>query len=209
MENNRLLDILLLPRQIYKKLTDKKPFLFLGIVFVGFVDMIFPLIDHRVMVFGGKSVGMLNYNIGMAIIFTLLLGFVDVMFFTLPVFDFIKFIKKDGPLFTNVNLIRFTKSYILAHFIVIPFNGIFYWLLYNDQNIKALPYAVLLIAVIYTYFIMPAWFSGIISRGANLIFDIDLNKKPLIFAVIFTWNYILGNYALNYIIEHWVMWFFR
>lgn len=209
MESNRLLDILLLPRQIYQKLSDKKLFLFLGVVFVGLADMIFPLIDKRVMAFGGKSVEILNYNIGMAIVFTLILGFLDVIFFTLPVFDFIRFIKKDGPLFTNLNLIRFAKSYILAHFMVIPFNGIFYWIMYNERNIKALPYAVILIAVIYTYFIMPAWFSGIITRGANLIFDIELNKKPLVFAVIFTWNYILGNYAFNYIINHWVLWFFR
>jgi len=208
MEKNRLLDILLLPRQFYQKLSAKKPLLFLGIAFVGLVDIIFPLIEHRIMVFGGKTVGILNYNIGMAIIFTLILGLVDVMFFTLPVFDFIRFIKRDGPLFTNDSLIRFTKSYIMAHVLVIPFNGIFYWLMYNERTSTALPAAVIIIAVIYTYFLMPAWFSGIITRGANLIFDIDMSKKPLVFAVIFTWNYILGNYALNYIIEHWVMWFF-
>jgi len=209
MESNKLLDILLLPKQVYQKLTDKKPFLYGGIIFVGAVDMVFPLIDHRIMVFGGKSTGMLNYNVGLAIIFILILGFVDVLFFGLPMFDFFRILKKEGPLFTNANLIRFTKSYILAHFLIVPFNAVFYCIMYNEQTSKAYPQIVIVIAALYYFFLMPAWFSGIIARGTNVIFDIEPNKKPLIYAAIFTWNFILSNYAFSYMIEHWVMWFFR
>jgi hypothetical protein len=56
---------------------------------------------------------------------------------------------------------------------------------------------------------MPAWFSALITRGANVIFDIEELKKPLVFAVIFTWNYLLAKFAFSYIIQHWVMWFFK
>lgn len=209
MEKNRLLDILLLPKKVYQKFTDKKPFLFGGIIFIGLADMVFPLFEHRVMIFSGKSTGLLNYNIGLAIIFTLLIGFIDILFFGLPIFDFIRALKKDGPLFSNVNLIRFGKTYITAHFIVMPFNLLFYWIMYTDQTNKAFPEALIIVAVIYYFFLMPAWFSAIISRGANVIFDIEPFKKPLVYAAIFTWNFILGNFALSYIIDHWVMWFFK
>lgn len=209
MDSKRLLDILLLPKQVYQRFTDKKVFLFGGIVFVGAVDMVFPLIEHKVMIFGGKSAGIMNYNLGIALIFILLIGFIDVMFFALPMFDFFKILKKDGPLFTNVNLIRFTKTYITAHLIVIPFNALFLWIMYTNQTSKAFPEALIIISVIYYFFLMPAWFSAIISRGANVIFDIEPIKKPLVYAAIFTWNFLLGNFALSYIIDHWVMWFFK
>lgn len=161
MDTNRLLDILLLPKQIYQKLTDKKPFLYGGIIFVGAVDMVFPLIDHRVMVFGGKSAGMLNYNIGFALLFMLILGFVDVLFFCLPIFDLLRILKKDGPLFTNVNLIRLAKSYITAHLLIVPFNAIFYWIMYNEQTSKAYPQAVIAVVVLYFFFLCPHGFQAL------------------------------------------------
>jgi len=209
MNSDRLLDILLLPKQVYQKLTDKKIFLYGGIIFIGMADLAIPLFERRMTIFGGKSSELLNYNIGIALVFILLLGFVDLMFFGLPMFDFIRILKNNGPLFTSVNLIRFAKTYITAHLIVIPFDILFYWIMYTEQTSKALPEVIIVIAVIYYFFLNPAWFSAIIARGTNVIFDIEQSKKPLVFAAIFTWNFILGEFALSYIIDHWVMWFFR
>lgn len=209
MNKNKLLDILLLPRQTYQKLTDKKFWLYAGIILIGAIDMIFPLLDNRVMIFAGKNMTKLNYNIGMVLLFILILGFLDVLIFTMPLFDLFKVFKKEPPLFTSSNLIRFTKSYVLAHLLVIPFNALVYWILYDYQTAKVYPMYVIVPVVAYSFFIMPTWFAAIISRGANTIFNFDAKIKPMIFMAIFVWNFVISNYVFDYIIKHWVMWFFR
>lgn len=205
---DRLLDIFLLPRTAHQKVTDKKGTLYAGILFVGAVDMAMPLIARYLNVFRGKPLTALNYNIGLILLFAVMLGIIDVMFFSLPLFDLFKFLKKGAAGFGSSALIRFAKAYITAHLVVIPFNILFLLLLYNPMG-AIVPVSIQLLAMIYFYFIMPAWFSGIIARGVNVQFGIEPRFRPLAFAVIFTWNYLLGNYALDYVINNWVMYFFK
>ncbi len=205
---DRLLNIFLLPRTVYQKVTDKKATLYAGILFVGAVDIAFPLVARYLDLFRGKPQTTLNYNIGLILLFAVMLGIVDVMFFSLPLYDFCKFIKKGdvGP--GNASLMKFSKAYMLAHLVVIPFNILFLILLYNPTG-AMIPDGMVFLAAIYFYFIMPTWFTGIIARGANVIFNFEPRFKPLVFAAIFTWNYLLSNYALDYVVNNWVMYFFK
>ena len=149
----------------------------------------------------------MNYNIGLVLIFTVILGIVDIMFFALPLFDLFKFIKKGAVGNLSAALVKFTKVYIIAHLVVIPFNILFTIPLYKTSGVIFSDILIIL-SIIYFYFLMPAWFAGIISRGTNVVFNMELKFVPLVFAAVFTWNYILGNYALDYVINNWVMYFF-
>lgn len=205
---DKLLDIFLLPKTMYQKINDKKATLYAGILFVGAVDIIFPLVVRYLSVFKGKSQTALNYNVGLMLLFAVVLGLVDVMFFTLPMFDFLKFIKRGAVESLNYNKIRLAKVYVAAHIVVLPFNIIFMVLLYNPTG-AMLSEGMQVMALIYSFFIMPAWFTGIIARGVNVIFKMEQRFKPLVFAALFTWNYLLGSYALDYVINNWVMYFFK
>lgn len=209
MGSNKFLDFFLLPKHIYQKLTDKKGWLYLGIIFVGVCDLIFTLINNKAMIFGVGTSQKLYYNMGLIFLFILIMGFVDVLIFSRPLFDFFKYIKKDSTNFNISTLTRFTKTYVLAHILVIPFDFLVNWLFYNEQNVTKYPSIVIVMAVLYSFFIMPAWFAGILSRGANVIFGFDAKHKPLVFASIFTWNFIISTYAFSYIIDNWILWFFR
>ncbi len=207
--NGRLLDILLLPRSFYERFTDKKPLFYAGVLLAGAIDILFPLFARYMGVFQGKSGSALNFNVGMAVLFIVLFGIIDAMFFTIPIFDLIKFLKRIKIDPAGPALIKFAKVYIMAHVVTLPFNVLVNLMFYFPADpYKLYPDIVLVIIIVYSFFIMPAWFSGIISRGANVLFGIEKNLKPLVFASIYTWNYILGTYAFDYMFKNWVMRFF-
>ncbi|HHW48190.1 MAG TPA: hypothetical protein GXX14_06190 [Clostridiaceae bacterium] len=197
----KLLDILLLPKNFYKKLNDKRSTLYLGIVFVGIADLVFNFLDNYSAVFGGKAGNAIYRNIMLSVVFIVILGAVDILFFSKPLFDlFKKFKKETRETETGTKLIKLMKIYISAHFVLVPLEILIY---IAAKNINSLNYNVVLIAA-FVEFILPVLFSAAISRGINVIYNFQPLFKRLVFIVVFIWTYALG-FALSFVIDNWIM----
>lgn len=204
----RLLEILLLPREVFAKITDKKPMLYIGIVLVGCIDFIFPyLVENYQKFFVNRPFQLVYYNISLAVVFILLLGLVDLMFFSLPLFDLFKVFKKEGEaVYGNGTLIKLMKVYIVAHLPVIPVDILVYALLRGAGGIDNTGIAILLYAYIL---IVPLWFSAIISRGINVLYDFQPVFKRLVILAVYSWTYLLGTVAFPFMINNWILGLFK
>jgi hypothetical protein len=91
----KLMDLLLLPESLFKRFSDRKITLYVGFVFVGIVDLIF----NRLMIdfeknFAGKTQEVLTHNIVYLVLFIIIIGVLDVAFFSIPLHDLFRFFKK-------------------------------------------------------------------------------------------------------------------
>jgi hypothetical protein len=202
VNGSRLWDIFLLPGRYFQRITDRRATLYLGVLLIGVVDLLFPFTDLHSRYFSGRTDMGVIKNVILLIVFTVLLGFVDVLFFSLPVFDILKFIKRKqkwNP--GNGLLIRVMKVYISAHFIIIPLQLIAYYL-EKKANIRA-DQSLALQFVLYLGVLFSLWFSAIITRGLITLFQFDARFRMVIFIVVYFWNDLLG-VAFNYIEKNWV-----
>ncbi len=205
MPNNTLLDILLLPRSFYKKISDRMNTLYPGIILVGFIDIGFALGTKLYSYFFGKSQSALIFNISLAICFVLLIGLIDVVFFALPLFDIFKFFRvKERINNLNGQLIKLMKIYVVSHFPVVPVNAFFYWLVigpFGTEGISILAYFI-------TSVITPLWHTAILTRGINTIYNFDERIRTFVFFIVYLWTTMLG-YALGFIINNWFFTLFK
>ncbi|NMB96552.1 MAG: hypothetical protein GYA02_08065 [Clostridiaceae bacterium] len=206
----KFLNIILLPGSVYKRITDKKLTLILGIFFVGIVDLVFAMVDNFKGYFSEGDLGKTVFNIALAILFIVLLGVVDVLFFSLPMFDLFKrFKKSEGLSITNETgqFVKLVKIYVIAHFLIlIP--QIIMFLIYQNVISTLNINSWWLYLAFFIDLIIPIWFSGAISRGVNVIYKFRTIFARLSFLVLFVWNYVLG-YALSYIISNWIIPLFK
>jgi hypothetical protein len=201
----RILDILLLPKSIYQKLTGKKTPLLMGIFFVGAVDIVFTLADNYSEIFGGNSQRAIAYNILIVLISLIVLGIADVLFFSIPLFDLFKLFKKEKGSEPQKNmLVKLAKVYITAHIIIIPIEVIIYFAARNMNSING---GIVYLAV-FLNMVLPFWFSAAITRGINSIYKFQMLFKRLAFIIVLIWSYLTSN-ALSFIINHWVTAFFK
>jgi len=202
----KLLDIILLPESLYRRITDKKLTLVLGILFVGIVDIVFAIVGNFRTYFSGEDLSKTVYNIALLILFVVIVGAMDVMFFTIPMFDLFKRFKK-GEKSTISNeqgmYVKLAKIYVIAHFLILIPQIVI--LLIYDNVIKTLNLnSWLLYVAFFIDFIIPLWFSGAIGRGVNVIYRFRTIFGKLSYLILFVWNYVLGN-ALSYVISNWVI----
>lgn len=208
MDRFSILDLLLFPKGLYQRITDKKLTLYLGILFVGFIDMIFPIINRYSNLFEGKPQNIITYNIVLACIFAVVIGFVDVLFFAFPVFDFMKLIRKVPAATNNGSLLtKVMKIYITVHFLIIPFNVLLFYI-FRNVNISTASQELIYFILLIDILLMPVWFSSALVRGVNSIFRLDPIFKRLVFVGVLSWNYLLG-YALDYVRVNWILVLFR
>lgn len=203
-----LLEILLLPKRLYEGITDRKATLYLGILFIGLVDIITPsfVTGDFPRLFSGKPSDILFYNAAFLLLAIIVTGAMDVVFFSIPLLDLFKFFKKQGgtPVVGDLS-IRMMKIYITAHFLMVPVNVLLYFAFRNlNENSNSM---LILLAVILDMLIL-VWFSGIIARGVNVVFRFELLFKQLVFIAVFIWNFLLGT-VLGYMINNWIMKLFR
>lgn len=196
----KLLDILLFPEGFYRRLTDKRPGLYAGMVFVGAVDLAFTLLSQKFMkYFTGIPGNVLAANLILIPVTILLLGILDVLCFTLPLSDLFGLFKRNEPAFAGESVrIRLMKTYISAHFLIVPANALLL-ILMNYAGTKA--YMTPGLVDTYTL-VITVWFSAIILRGANTIYRFEPVFKGLAFAGIYAWN-VLISYAfvmINYMV---------
>jgi len=196
-----LLDILFLPKNFYRKLNEKKLTLYMGIIFIGIVDLVFTFADNYSNIFSNKAENVILKNIVLLVACIIIIGIVDVVFFSIPLFDlFKKFKKESQDIEPRTKLIKLMKVYISAHFVLVPLEILIYL---AAKNINSLNYSVVFIAA-FIEMILPIIFSAAIARGINAIYDFQPIYKSLVFIVTFVWSYALG-FALSYVIDNWIM----
>jgi len=218
---NRLIDILAFPAKTYEKLTDSKTSLIAGIILVGLINFLLPDVVYVFKeLFLGKTTGDIVFNAVMAVIVTLLLGFIDVIFISVPLFDFFKYIKgKEIKLSKETGLggesrteglrptnIKVMKIYILSHFIIIPVSTVFYYAL--SSKVTQDSSLLMQNLVIIFFMVIIIWAAAIMARGINIIFGFNQIFSRLTFIVVFTWNFLFGM-VFDVMIMDWLMRLFR
>lgn len=189
--SDRLMDLILFPRELYKRLTDKRWTLYAGVLMVGLVDIFLPdVLKQSNELFAGKTPGDLRRNIALAVAVVLVMGILDVFVFSIPLFDLFKYFKKRMGLEHTVTLVKVAKVYIMSHFLVIPVNVALYFLFLRDLN-ETSSHTMLLNAA-FLIFVVTIWSSAIITRGINTLFDIGPLFGRLTFIVVFFWSFIFG-----------------
>mgnify|MGYP001113900838 CR=1 FL=1 len=201
-----ILDIFLLPKKLYEKFSGKRYTLVLGIVLVGIADMMFTFYQNQGRLLTGKSPMVLYFNISLAVVMTLLIGFIDVLFFSVPLFDLFKRFKREKSIGNEgEHLVKFMKVYICANLLVIPLNTLFYFLFGNTDFTRS-NYAGFLA---YAYIILlPLWVSAAVSRGANAIYGFIAPLRRLVFLAAFIWSSVLS-LVIGYIVDHWLISLFK
>lgn len=207
MNRLNLLDLLLLPKAYYKKIGDRKSTVYLGAVFVGAVDLVFPyLYENYSRLYGNQSGNSLWANVLLSMALITLLGLVDVFFFSLPVYDLFKRFKNPKVPAGASNLVKVMKVYISSHLIIMPISILIY------LGVKSLgtevPVGLAYLSVLLLDFVVPVWFSATITRGMNVLYGLDQRYRLFIFMLVYIWNFLLG-FALTYMIQNWIMNLFR
>ncbi len=199
---NKLLNILLFPKSLYGRITSKKSSLYAGILFVGFVDVIFLLILNYSSLFTNKMLGDLIFNIILSVIIMIAFGIIDVCCFSIPMFDLFKHFKKSDAVKADRELlIKLMKVYVAVHLIIFPVELIIFLILYNFPNGNSV-FLFYLLSIVYS--LIPIWFSSAITRGANVLYNFVPPFKWIAFLVILLWNYLLG-YAFSYMTNNWIL----
>jgi hypothetical protein len=209
MENfmDKLLNIILYPAKFFNRLTDKKAALYAGIIFVGIIDLFSPdYIKTYNYLFTNKPADYIHINTLLAIVFVLLLGLVDIIFFSVPLYDIFKFFKKKEGLPHEASPVKVMKVYIMSHFILVPVNAVLFYTVFRYINDKSSIFMINL-SVAY-FFIILIWASAIVTRGINTLFNFNPILRKLTFMVVFTWNFLLGM-VFDLQIINWLMRLFK
>ena len=202
---NNIIDLFLLQKDFYSKLNDKSMWLYIGIAFVGIRNVIFNMIGinadntdyFKDIQFTIKTFGILILTAGV-------IGFIDIICFSYPIFDIIKHFKKKnennsmalGMVYSSI-LTKVIKVYIIANVLLTPLDIVYYYtskfaLVY--PNIMLLTYISLVLGIL-GYF----WFNGAITRGLCIIFKLR-NSVGLVFVLVFCWNALIS-WAIGYLLN--------
>lgn len=202
----KISDILLLPKKLYEKMTGKRHTLILGIILVGIADMVFTLYENHTRLLTGKTAAVLYYNITLTIVLTILVGFIDVLFFSLPLFDLFKRFRREKAVPNEgEQLVKFMKVYICANLLVLPLNALFYYIFGRETFVQSSYAGILAYAYI---FIIPIWISATVSRGTNVIYTFPVPLKKMVFMASFIWSSVLSM-VLGYMVDSWLMLLFK
>lgn len=223
MENfkKKLLNLLLFPVKAYEKLTDGKATLIAGIVLIGVIDFLLPDVMFIIKnLFIGKSTPDIVYNAGMAVLVLLLLGFIDVICISAPLFDIAGYLKKKETQFimnTGIgardqkpplqpSVFKVMKVYIVSHFIIIPVSLALNYLFSLDTagDGSVLMQNLLLIL----FMALMVWHAAIMTRGIDALFRMNMLFQRLLFIIVFTWNFLFGM-VFDAMIVDWLMRLFR
>jgi len=208
MESGRLLDVLLFAKSLYKKIGNSRATLFLGALYVGIIDILFPLLagkDFRI--FTGKTRNALMENVALLIASIAVIGFADILFFSHPMYDLFKLFKREpGHTDDRGMLIRLMKTYVLAHVLITPVYVLII-LVANFTGFANNPAAGYILALLDLVIFI--WFCAAITRGINAIYSFTPLFKRLVFVPVYVWNFILSNIAFSYMINNWIMKLFK
>lgn len=199
MDTGKLLNKLLLTKDFYKRLTDKKPSLGSGIIALGVINISALVLDKYKEIFVGKSQGVLLDNIFYLVVMALIAGLMDVLFFSLPLFDLFKVFKKEIEVQSNSRtVVRIMKIQVTANLLVfLP--SLVVMLLLVAVKLENYPFLALLVSL--TVYAIPVWFCAIITRGINSIYSFQNKYRILVFPAVFIWYYMVDAFALSYVMD--------
>ena len=200
MRKEAMLDTLLLPVEMYKKISPGKNTLYLGMLFIGLVDIIPFLTDNYKALLNGKSATTLLSILALTGLLMLLIGLIDVALFSLPLLGIVKHVKKKKEVYDRTNTaVKVMKVYILHHLAILPVNFFILYLVkrYGMENLPiSLAYLISYVALV-----IPNWSAAAITRGLNTMFTFTLMEKIRVFFLISIWNWFFGQ-ALIYVIDN-------
>ncbi len=192
---SKIIDFFLLKKDFYSKLTDKKMWLYIGIGLVGLRDVGMGVLGLNLT--SDKMSAGLNIRTGAILFFTaLIIGLIDVICFSYPVFDIIKHFKKKsdnnsmamGVSYSSL-ITKVMKVYIVVNIIVTPINLLSYYTLDLTNNSGAVIFLYITAVLdILAYF----WFNGAITRGVCVLFKLPTGARSLVFMLVFLWNALLS-----------------
>jgi hypothetical protein len=226
----KLTDILVYPARFYESLTDRKATLIAGSIMVGAIDFLLPDINNNLkLLFYGKPANDILYNAFMAVLAVLVLGFVDMVFMGVPLYDIFAYLKRKeaimreedeggdytafsprleskAPVEHNASLIKVIKAYIISHFIIVPVETALYYLLMRNITDNSPSWmqnlSLIMLMVIFV------WSAAILTRGINVLFRFNPVFRRLTFIIVFTWNFVLSMVFATQILN-WVLKLFK
>lgn len=188
---DKLLNILLFPPRLFAGLNDKRLTLYAGILLIGIIDLFVPdFLGTYKLLFTGIPIESVSWNTLIAIGVVVLLGVVDTVFFSVPLYDLFKWLKKREDKPHDASPVKIMKVYIMSHFLIVPVNVLFHYLFFS--SITANSGALITNLYLAYFFVILVWSSAIVSRGINTLFSFNPIFKRLTFIVVFTWNFLLG-----------------
>lgn len=186
----KLSDVLLYPHGFYTKLTNKKASLYAGIIFVGFADLFLPdLFKTLKAMFIGKTPNQLIISIVLSVVTISILGLLDVVIFSFPLFDLFNFLKSKVGEAHNASVIKVIKVYIYSYFILLPLQLLLNYTVFKDFNASSSEPLQNLFALYF--FIIALWSTAIVVRGINTLFNLNGLLRRVTFFIVFLWNMIV------------------
>ena len=205
LKSSKVIDFFLLKKDFYSKLTDKSMWLYIGIAFVGVRDAVFAILGMNSNNTEVNNKILFNFKtIGILLVTALIIGLIDVISFSYPAFDVIKYFKKRndsnsmamGMLYSSL-LTKVIKVYIVVNLIVTPLDLLGYFMgnLAVSYESILLAYISLVLSII-GYF----WFNGAITRGLCVLFKLPNSVRGIVFVLVFLWNALLSS-AIGFLLN--------
>jgi hypothetical protein len=205
-----IINFFLLPKDIYSRLSDKGMWLYIGIVFVGIRDVVLSLVGSSFEDPDFSSKFHLDLKTSAILLAAILIiGLLDVISFSYPIFDIVKHFKKKkenasamtlGAAYSSF-LTKVMKIYILANIVVTVIDIVYYVTGYIGVLQESLIFMYIASVLgILSYF----WFNGVITRGLCVLFKIPSSVRGLIFVLVFLWNALLSS-AIGYLMDQVIM----
>ncbi|MDA8227570.1 MAG: hypothetical protein M0T74_07675 [Desulfitobacterium hafniense] len=190
---HKLWNVLLFPARLYEKLTDNKATLIAGIILVGLIDFFMPDPDKIYKAYFtnalGKSAADIQWNIAAAVFIILFLGLIDVIFFSIPLYDIFKFFKKKEGQPHQATAIKVIKAYIMSHFLIIPVSEILHFTVFRHITQNSSNSEIVIAEVLFL--LIMVWTAAVVTRGINSLFKPGFIFRRFTFLIVFIWNYLI------------------
>ncbi len=196
MKLKRIIDFFLLKKDFYARLNDKNMWLYIGIALVGIRDVGLGVLGLNISPIESSAINFTLKTCAILFLAALVIGLIDVICFSYPIFDIIKYFKKRsdsnalalGMSYSSL-LTKVMKVYIVVNILVTPINLLSYYTFHltGKYEITLLVYITAVLDIL-AYF----WFNGAITRGLCVLFKIPARVRVIVFMLVFVWNALLS-----------------
>ena len=189
------MDIFLLPVRVHKKLSVKIEGLILAFLFVGVFDMVFHQNIIKEGIFQGDFLT-LALKLILFLVFSLLLGAVDVICTMVPIAEFAMMIGRRSEKYVSRGLlVIFMKSYALSHLLFIIPSAIYLysgvdWLTVDMTSPEVIRWLFAVLIVVSN--VMPYFQLGIIYRTISIKTRIQVFGKLILVLAMYYWMQLSG-----------------
>lgn len=189
------MDVLLLPVWVHKRLSVKPKGLIFAFLFVGFFDMVFHQNLIKEGIFEGGTLTLILRFL-LFVIFSFLIGAVDVICTMVPISEFAMMIGKRSEKYVSGGLpVILMKSYAISHFLYIIPSALFVysgvdWLTVDVTSPQEVRWLFSILLVIFNF--MPYFQLGVIYRTISIRTRIQLFGKLILILAMYFWMQLSG-----------------